>query len=365
MLYNGAEGGRITIEGVKPMIYKNVKLHNVAEVKESETGTRLYRFPIDACRKMGVRDRMHGREVALQASGCEIRFVTPGDRAMVTLTSLMSDTHVVIYRGDFGYYSNDGYSVRLPKGQATALMLNKSPAFEKMDRAYLRKPSGFSPDVWRIMIGGGIVTLNEIEDFGYDLRSPRSDEEPEKTLLVYGTSITHGACATAHSICYAQLLGRFLNVNLLNKGMGGSCMNEPEVAEYFASDAIHYDALYLENALNMSGLDEEMERNIGYLLKCVRAARPNLPIYMLTCFPNSTVVAGEVAFPAIKTTDATVENIRGDQVTYKLAKRYGCKIIEGFEMLPDFTATTHDMVHLSDYGHIMAATNIAAKIGKI
>jgi hypothetical protein len=51
------------------MLYQNIKLHNVAEVEETNLGLRMYRFPLNVCRKMGIMDKMHGREVALHTSG--------------------------------------------------------------------------------------------------------------------------------------------------------------------------------------------------------------------------------------------------------------------------------------------------------
>ncbi len=347
------------------MIYQNLEFHNVAEVKQSGNGLRMYRFPIDVCNAMGSPDGYYGRYVSQTTTGCEIRFVTEGDRALISLTATDQEGFVQVYRGDFRYYSGYVYNFPVKKGQTTHIELIKAPNFEKIDPSLKRKPGGFSPDVWRIMSDVNFVmTMVDFESYGFNVRPPRPDEVPEKTLLCYGTSLTYGACASAQSICYSQLLGRMLNVNLLNKAMGGSCKNEPEVADYFASDDIHFDAILLENGVNM-GIDYDgYLKRTTYLLDQLTEKKPDVPIFMVTAYPNSCISAPGCAMPVQKKTEV-IEHIGTDNIIRTFPAKYPqVRLIEGAEMMPEFTALTCDGIHLSDYGHILTATNLTREINK-
>ncbi len=342
------------------MIYENFELHNVAEVSQRPSGLRMYRFPKAACDSMNLGAHIYGRYVSQTTTGCEIRFVTEGDRAIISLSAIDQDGYVQIYRGDFRYYTGYTYTYPVKKGQVTHIELVKAPNFEALDPSLKRKEGGFSPEVWRVMSDiNFIMTMVDFESFGAKVRPPRPDELPKKTLLCYGTSLTYGACASAQSVCYCQLLGRMLNVNLLNKAMGGSCCNEPMVADYFASDDIHFDALLLENAVNMGTQYEEYEKRGAYLLDRITAAKPDVPIYMVTSYPHSGTVVPGCACPVTKKSEIA-SSIGTDEIIRSFAKKYPqVHLIEGAEMMNDLTSLTCDLIHMSDYGQIMTATNLA------
>lgn len=345
------------------MIYRHFELHNVAEVEQSPSGLRMYRYPKALCDNMGWEKERYGRYVSQHTVGCEIRFVTEGDRARITLTSLDQDGYVEIFRGDFRYYVGYSYIIPIKKGVANTIELVKSPNFEKLDPSLKRKPGGFSPDVWRIMSDINItMALVDFEGFGYEVRPPRPDELPRKTLLCYGTSLSYGACASAHCISYTQLLGRLLNVNLLNKSMGGSCMNERIVADYFASDEVRFDAILLENSVNMGPHAQGYQQNSTYLLDQLTAKKPHVPIYMVTSYPNHDSSAPGCACPVAKKDDAS-QFIVTDRIIRGFGEKYPqVRVLEGAEMMNDFTGLTCDVVHMSDYGQIMTATNLAREL---
>ena len=346
------------------MIYENLLLHNAAEAERRPDGVHLYRYPKALSDSMGLPGKMYGRYVSRTTAGCEIRFVTAGDRAVVSLSSADHDGYVQVYRGDFRYYLDGVYSFPVRAGQVTHLFLNRTPAFEETDASLKHKPGGFSPEVWRVLSDVNFtMTLVDFEGYGYPVRPPTPEEMPPQTMLCYGTSLTYGACASAHSVSYVQLLGNLLGVNILNKAMGGSCMNEAVVADYFASDDLAYDALFLENAINMSDQAEVFHRNTAYLLKRVTQSRPQLPIYLVTCYPNLSTARPGRAYPVEKRTAAEYDRLQIDESMRAFAGQYPqCILLEGADMLPDFTGLTTDLVHLSDYGHVLVATNLAKAI---
>ena len=344
------------------MMYDRFELHNVAEAIRTPSGVRLYRFPKAVCDAMGMPGHTYGRCVAQTTAGCELRFVTAGDRARVSLTSLDQDGYVQVFRGGFRYYSGYDCLYRVPKGQVTHIDLLSSPAFEGLDPSLSRGPGGFAPQVWRVMSDiNCTLALVDFEDFGYAVRPPAPDETPEKTLLCYGTSLSYGACASAHCSSLVQLLGRRLGVNVLNKAMGGSCMNEPEVADYFASDALRFDAVLLENAVNMGDQPDEYRRRTEYLLTRLTARKPRVPVYLLTSFLSRTNARPGCACPARKRTGDGAPAT--DRIMRELAAQFPqVTLLEGGDMMNDMTGLTCDLIHMSDYGQMEAAQNLAQSI---
>ncbi len=341
------------------MIFQNIEFHNVAEIEDTKLGYRLYRYPRLLCDQMGHSGRTYGRYVSQTTAGCEFRFVVEGDRALLSLTSIDEDTHVQIFRGEYSYYRGYTYSFPVKKGEVTHILLEDHETFRNL--AQNLRQDRFSADVWRVLTDiNSTIAFLDLETFGYPLRPPGSDEVPEKTLLCYGTSLTYGACATAHCISYPQLLGRLLGCNILNKAMGGSCMTEPQVADYFVSGTEHFDAVLLENGVNLDG-SPHYEELTADLLSKLYASKPNVIVYCVTSYPRPSVAAEDSrANPCTVDLDCSYEN---DRILRRLVAKYpNCRLIEGHEIMDNMTNLTHDLIHMSDYGHIMTATNLAREI---
>ncbi|WP_214628493.1 SGNH/GDSL hydrolase family protein [Paenibacillus agaridevorans] len=97
-----------------------------------------------------------------------------------------------------------------------------------------------------------------IDAFGHEVRPPTSDELPKEAIIAYGSSITQGAGATVHSSSYIQQLGRRTGMDIMNKGLSGSCFCERGMANYLRR-AEGWGTALLELGVNMRGrvpLDE-------------------------------------------------------------------------------------------------------------
>ena len=336
------------------MLFKDLEFHNVEEILPSGEGYRLHRFPRQVREGLGEGNSTYGRYIGQLTTGCEIRFVTDGDRVQLALSSFDVDGVIHVFRGDFKYAT-----YRVEAGKVNHFMLTKSPQFEALPAPY--KAGQFSPNVWRILSGHDFgLTFVDIESFGYKLRPPLPEEKPDKTLLVYGTSITHGACAAAYTLAYSQYLGRLLGCQILNKGMGGSCMNERVVADYFAG-GLSFDAALLENEVNMGeAMAEAYARNGGYLLDRLALSDPIRPIWAVTAYPNASLSGADPINPLVK------KPFVNDDALRRMAANYpNVHLIEGDAVLTDFTGLQCDLIHLNDYGHIQVAQQLARIIGRL
>ncbi|MEZ6052726.1 MAG: SGNH/GDSL hydrolase family protein [Planctomycetaceae bacterium] len=103
--------------------------------------------------------------------------------------------------------------------------------------------------------------------------APRTD----KPLVFYGTSITHGACASRPGMPHPAILGRRLDRPVINLGFSGNGTMDPSVGDLLTElDA----AVYIIDCLpNMQG-DAVAERTQP-LVHQLRAARPDTPILLV------------------------------------------------------------------------------------
>ncbi|BCS31915.1 hypothetical protein TBR22_A11180 [Luteitalea sp. TBR-22] len=111
-------------------------------------------------------------------------------------------------------------------------------------------------------------------------------DEPSraKPVVVYGTSITQGCCASRPGMSYTAILGRRLGVPVINLGFSGSARAEPEVARLLAE--LDPAAYVLDALPNMT--PQQVVERMPALIDIIRAARPHTPIVLVEhlLYPN-------------------------------------------------------------------------------
>lgn len=109
----------------------------------------------------------------------------------------------------------------------------------------------------------------------------------EQPLVFYGTSIMQGACASRPGMAIPAILGRRLNLPVINLGFSGNGRMEPEVGALLAE----LDArMYIIDCLPNLSPELTAERTEP-LVRQLRAARPTTPILLVEdrIFPNAVV----------------------------------------------------------------------------
>lgn len=342
------------------MIYKNIEFFNVVELqKEDEIpGYKLQRFPESVRNQLGNGDIIFGRYVAEWATGCEIRFVSEGSRVSIFLSAIKSDGEVCVFKGGF-FHSRHS----LKAGIIKEIHLEEPQKLSQMDPEILRG-FPFSSKVWRIVIGNKFnVKFNGINSYGCNIRVPEKDEVPALKWMAYGSSITQGSGAQQNHCSYIQQAARRLKVDVLNKGLGGSCLCEKAVADYIATQS-EWDFITLELGVNMrSGFTpEEFEHATEYLIRTVLENNPGKPVILITIFPNFA------QFSQIRENVLTVRDYDFCEILRKLylrMKNPHLYLIEGREVLSDLTGVTCDLIHPSDFGHILMGEQLAARLKEI
>jgi len=174
----------------------------------------------------------------------------------------------------------------------------------------------------------------------------------QKQLLVfYGTSITHGGCASRPGMAYPAILGRRLNRPVVNLGFSGNGRMEAAVGELLGElDA----GVYIIDCLpNMDGaaVAERAEPLVGQL----RQARPKVPIVLVEdrTYTNAWLLPDrrERHAGARGALRAAYDRLVGEGMK-------GLVYVEGEHLLGDDDEATVDASHPSDLGMMRMADSL-------
>lgn len=187
----------------------------------------------------------------------------------------------------------------------------------------------------------------------------------EKPIVVYGTSIAQGACASRTGMAWTNILTRALDKPIVNLGFSGNGKLEKEVIEYINTiDAQLYVLDCLPNLyLNGDRAAEDIYNRIVASVKEIRAAHQDTPILMVdhAGYSDGIVDAGrKESYEAVNALqDKAFKELKSNGVKNLYRLKY-----KAIDMgLEDFVDGTHP----SDLGMVKYASayeNIIRKILK-
>lgn len=331
------------------MKYGNIELHNVCGIIEGDDqpGIGISRLPLailDDINPGAARNAWHG-------TGCEIRgMLPPGGQATVVLQAMDGNTTppvVTVYHGCFC-----GQSI-IAGREPTEIIIKVPDRIEMMSAISRDRGYSFDPRLVRVRLPP-IHPLRILSIEG-DLTYPESGTTPGKTLLCYGSSITHGACAIAPEGTYAAQCARYLGCDLINLGFGGSAHMDRAIAEHIAGRD-DWDLATFEMGINvrtwpLGQFREAVERFVNTVV----TAQPGKPVFCIDLFsyfgdfeaPCTSALGFRDAVKAI------VAATGSGNVHY----------IDGRDLLVDPAGLRTDMVHPSDAGMQEMGRNLAIVIG--
>ncbi|RAI91999.1 SGNH/GDSL hydrolase family protein [Algoriphagus yeomjeoni] len=101
----------------------------------------------------------------------------------------------------------------------------------------------------------------------------------EKPILVYGTSIAQGACASRAGMAWANILSREMNLPMINLAFSGNGRMEEEVIEYVSQ--IDPAVFVLDCLPNLGSFSEsEVKNKLIYAVNTLRSKYPTTPILL-------------------------------------------------------------------------------------
>jgi lysophospholipase L1-like esterase len=187
--------------------------------------------------------------------------------------------------------------------------------------------------------------------------TPFSDERP---IIVYGTSIAQGGCASRPGMCYSNILSRKLNRPFINLGFSGNGKGEPEVAKHVADikDPAMFILDYEANCVSV----EKLAETLPEFIRILRDKHPSVPILVV----SKVAYAREVFDGKLKKGREDCKKVEMENV--ERCRAAGDKNIyfidaETFQG-EDFWECTVDGVHPTDLGFYRMAENLLPEIEK-
>ena len=169
----------------------------------------------------------------------------------------------------------------------------------------------------------------------------------DKPVLVYGTSIAQGACATRPGLAWTNILARKLDRPVINLGFSGNGRLEKEVLELIASaDAKIYVLDCLPNLVGSYAANGELKKRLVSAVSLLQQKRPGIPV-LLTDHDSYT----DEAINAVKKKDYQAVNTIQHEVFDSMQKA-GVKnifLLTKEEINQDIE-TMVDGVHPNDIG---------------
>ncbi len=105
------------------------------------------------------------------------------------------------------------------------------------------------------------------------------DYRIKKPIVYYGSSITQGGCASKPGSSYQSILSRRFDCDYINLGLSGSAKGEDEIINYLKG--LDMSIFVMDYDYNAPSI-EHLQTTHNKMFETIRAAKPDLPIVMLS-----------------------------------------------------------------------------------
>lgn len=341
------------------MIYKNIEIHNIAELVEYGDGSISWkRVPSEVLNEMECKTPDY---VVCNSTGVELRFVIKGESATIRMSTLTNDPKSFntfhVYRGGIQGGYEDHEIHRHVTAEIEDFVITKSPNMAKLKKMTEEIGYDWDCEVVRIIFDRGHYRIYDIIG---DVVPPSYEQCPKKTLLSYGSSITHGSNSIDASHAWVSQVAYNLNMDARNLGMAGSCMIEPKMAEYIASEGEkgNWDIATLELGINVLGWPQEkIISRVENIIRQVAGRNADKPVFVISPF----YYCGEYFDENnnAKNWRRIIKEII-DELNYK-----NVTYINGLDVLDNMSYISADEVHPNIYGVQRIADVITEKIREV
>ncbi|OGV65367.1 MAG: hypothetical protein A2498_12655 [Lentisphaerae bacterium RIFOXYC12_FULL_60_16] len=180
-----------------------------------------------------------------------------------------------------------------------------------------------------------------------------------KPVVFYGTSITQGGCASTAGSDFISIMGRLLNLNMINLGFSGNGQGDIEVARLMAGMNASLFALdYLSNVN-----PEKLRETLDPFYKTLRNHHPKTPILLVSpvCFWQADFKPESIRDQELK---------RDILISFYAQKRTAgdtaIHFADAFDMLHFAAGAAYvDGVHPTDAGFSLLAHRLAPVLQRI
>ncbi len=217
--------------------------------------------------------------LAQHSAGMSVRFRTNAPKIMIR-ASLLSQNLAMPHMPATGVSGFDLYG-KIEEGNFQWAGVNKPEAGE--DTYTLIDQMDPEPRTYQLYL----PLYNGVEKLEIGVPSGSTFEpiapETTKPIIFYGTSILQGACASRPGMAFTNILGRRLNLPIINLGFSGNGRMEEEVGSLLCE--LDPSLFAIDCLPNMK--PEQVTERAERLVKQIRAHHPETPILLVEDRINS------------------------------------------------------------------------------
>ncbi|RTE10509.1 hypothetical protein EJQ19_06965 [Paenibacillus whitsoniae] len=182
-----------------------------------------------------------------------------------------------------------------------------------------------------------------------------------KKVLLYGTSITHGACASRPGMAYPNQLSRAFPLEFVSLGFSGNAQGEPELAHLISQ--ISDPALLVLDYEGNTPSTEHLAESLPTFIRIYRNVHPQVPILVI----SQIRFAREAFDEELRLRrEARKELQRGIVECLRQEGDAHLHFCDGAELLgEDYQECTADGIHPSDLGYKHMADRLRPVLAKL
>ena len=291
------------------------------------------------------------------SAGMAVRFVTdaPEIHARWTLTSSRLDMDHMAATGVSGL---DLY-VKSGDGRWRWVNVGRAKAQTNTQKLAGDFPKGAHEYLLYLPLYNGVTSVEIGLPKGKALSTaPAYPKAKRKPILFYGTSITHGACASRPGMPHPAILGRRLGRPVINLGFSGNGRMDLELAELFGELD---PAVYVIDCLpNMAA--DLVKKNAEAFLRALRKAKPDTPFLLVE---DRTYADAHFAKGKLRRNLTSRAAFRKIYERLEAEGMKGLHYLEGDGLLGDDSEGTVDSSHPNDLGFMRQADAFAEALEPI
>ncbi|MBN1809048.1 MAG: hypothetical protein JW909_08250 [Planctomycetes bacterium] len=279
------------------------------------------------------------------AVSVKVRLLAPAGMVHMPATGQCGCDLYVGPAGSLRYYSTTKYDVKADSYEI--LMFEHS----------VRQVRNFTINL-PLYQGISNISVGLSADASIDVPEPYASN---RRVVIYGTSITQGGCASRPGMAYTNILSRLLNVEVVNLGFSGNGRGEPEVARTIAG--IERPGLFVLDYEANCHDPERLATTLPEFIRILRAAHAGIPILVV-----SRIRFGhEHIQPADPAARLRLLDIQQSAVeSFRKAGDADVHFFNGSVLLgDDYDECTVDSVHPNDLGFYRMARGLEPVIGEL
>jgi len=336
------------------VIWKNLEIFNVDEIYENENGSISWRrIPQEL---MQAVEREGARMQAVRCTGVELRFVMKSERVVLRMRVRAGNGVLHVYRGGIQGGWQDHESGKIVSMQETDIVIDRSANMERLKVVTQKCGLPWDCEVVRVIFDRGEYELFDVIG---EIEPPKKEQCPDRMLMSYGSSITHGSNSYDASHSWVAMIAHNLGMDAMNKGFAGSCCLEPEMADYLASAGEKgiWDVITLELGINVLDWEEaQILTRTENMIRQVAGRNPDKPVFVISPFYYYGDDFGEKKSAAKwrRLIEQVVRKLAYENVTY----------INGLDIIGDASTMSADEVHPNIYGVQQIAERLTGIIGE-